>query len=553
MEAHVSQLGVGLQSTIGLPTRPARNAEPQPQLGDYRFLKVIGSGTFGTVWLAEEQAVGVFRAIKVLRPGRTQPHTPLVSNGTSSGAAAEPAAARQTDASSAAGSVAAGSPRLAERELAGLHAFQTRALGHPHLIQIFKTGFCTLEPDVSVQSEEQNRSAVYYVMEIADHADSPRPCRPGDYRPLTMSALLRKSGRLPSTQVLARAAELLDAIDHLHRAGIQHRDIKPSNVLFVDGVLKLADLGLVSVENNEPVGTSAYMLDGRPDDLFALGVMMYEMATGLPARSFPDWPRDLDPSGDPALKHVNALIKRIAARDAQQRLSDLPRIRDEIQRLRAVPRSIRIAPRRAWSVAALIFGLGIVLGVGAGALMLRRGYPYERRTARAPYDGTEIAQHFAWNGMNFVLGRRHRPHLDVSITEGGTIIRFWDLQTRLVDQRLEVQGKFQIYNDRNPLSDDITVHSGEINQIYLVVGDQKVLLYHGQQGREPGTFGCFGRSIPLSDLATQPAGDLPVALVMTPAKTPQQAEALHLQGEFGPLNSPSIARLIWRTGSPEPP
>src|SRR5512140_1877879 len=99
--------------TIGLPMRPPLPAEPAPHIADYRFHKVIGRGSFGTVWLAEETTAGVFRAIKVLHAGT-------------------------------AGDKQAGARRV-ELELEGIHAYQVLAKDHPHLVRILKSGRCEVE------------------------------------------------------------------------------------------------------------------------------------------------------------------------------------------------------------------------------------------------------------------------------------------------------------------------------------------------------------------------------------------------------------------------
>ncbi|PAY20776.1 serine/threonine protein kinase with PASTA sensor(s) [Rhodopirellula sp. SM50] len=97
-------------------------------------------------------------------------------------------------------------------------------------------------------------------------------------------------------QALFFVRELARGIDYLHDAGIVHRDLKPHNIFFEDGIVKIGDYSLSKVitvshasGHTMTVGSVHYMAPeismGRYDktvDLYALGVMLFEMLTGKP-------------------------------------------------------------------------------------------------------------------------------------------------------------------------------------------------------------------------------------------------------------------------------
>src|SRR5262249_10923085 len=107
-------------------------------------------------------------------------------------------------------------------------------------------------------------------------------------------ALARHPDGLPPGEALHWFRGLAAAVAYLHDHGIVHRDLKPGNIFSDEGVVKLGDYGLskfISVSRRsgqtESVGTVHYMAPeiangryGKEIDLYALGILLYELFTG---------------------------------------------------------------------------------------------------------------------------------------------------------------------------------------------------------------------------------------------------------------------------------
>ncbi len=274
----------------------------------YRVVDRLGAGGMGVVYRAEDMRLGRHVALKFLP--ETMTSDPLATE-------------------------------RFERE-----ARTTSALNHPNI--------CTLH-DVG---EYQGRR--YIVIELIDGA--------------TLDKVLG-SGALPVDRVIDIAINVADALDAAHTEGILHRDIKPGNIFITKrGQVKVVDFGLAKMMAHRSgltpvdmtlaeqhqltsagmaVGTVAYMspehargevVDQR-SDLFSLGVVVYEMATGVQTfkgqttavifdqilNRVPVPPSTINPDVIPSLEHI---IGRLLEKDRERRYQSARDVQADLQRLR---------------------------------------------------------------------------------------------------------------------------------------------------------------------------------------------------------------------------
>jgi len=148
-----------------------------------------------------------------------------------------------------------------------------RMLRHPNILQVYGSG------------EIPRTRQLYLVMEYIQGG--------------TLRDLLRPGVPLPLNQIVLIAGQVCDALQYAHRKGVYHRDLKPENIFFADAqLIKLGDFGIARLAQSVTRTSSGYLL-GTPlymsyeqargisdiderSDLYALGVVLYEMVTGYP-------------------------------------------------------------------------------------------------------------------------------------------------------------------------------------------------------------------------------------------------------------------------------
>ena len=275
-----------------------------PEIPDHDLIRPIGRGAYGEIWLAKT-LTGGFRAIKVVFP----------------------------------------EPDIAYREFDGIRAFEPISRHHPGFINIYHVGL--------------GDSFFYYTMELADDCRQGQRIDPDAYRPHTLATDLRDSKRLSPKACLQLGKMLGGALGYLHEQGLTHRDIKPSNVIFVNGAPKLADIGLVAAAGRKTyVGTEGYVPPEGPgspsSDVYALGKVLYEAATGKDRLEFPEIPTDLPQLSDKEiLLKLNPILLKACARDPRQRYQNGRELEEALDSIHVVSKP----PKRRWWLPVTIAGL----------------------------------------------------------------------------------------------------------------------------------------------------------------------------------------------------
>jgi len=162
------------------------------------------------------------------------------------------------------------------------------------------------------------------------------------YEPKNLSNFLKSRKRLSTAECLQLGLHMTDALSRLHQAQLVHRDIKPSNIIFVRGLPKLADIGLVTRIALEPrevsfLGTRGYIPPEGPGsplaDIYSLGKVLYEVYTGLDREQFPSLPTSLLEAPGPGLAVLNQTVLRACEFDPLQRYQSAAEFHQELLRI----------------------------------------------------------------------------------------------------------------------------------------------------------------------------------------------------------------------------
>ncbi len=377
-----------------LPPVTMFNVVPR-EVGPYRVGEILGGGGMGIVYRAEDTRLGRTVALKFLPPELTR----------------DPVAKARF---------------LQEARTAS-------ALDHPNICTVYDVG-------------ETENHQLYLAM----------PCYDGE-------TLRRKveRGPLPLPEAVDYALQVSKGLAKAHRQGIVHRDVKPANLMVTgDGVVKILDFGIAKLageagltRTGSTLGTPAYMspeqmsgkeVDGRTD-LWALGVVVYEMVTGR--RPFlgehepglrqaileqkPEPLIRLRPDAPPELESV---IQRLLAKDVARRYPTADAAVADLRLLagassgsvhtQAATVPVQPPPRRAPWLWVGVAGALVVLAAFGGYLLRSgggsRAAPVQATFSRlTEQEGSEIYPSLSPDGNYFVFVKADESGSDIYLQRVG--------------------------------------------------------------------------------------------------------------------------------------
>lgn len=285
------------------------NAAPDQVLDGYRLIRFLGRGGFGEVWLCRSEAMGDYRALKI---------------------------------------ISTTSPEHLRKEYDSLLQYRKASaqLRTPHLLPI---------EHVNLVSD-----GLFYVMPLADGIGSDDPNSP-EWIPLTLGQMTFRrdehSTWFTSKEVIHIIQPILHALQTLSDAGLVHRDVKPENILFFDGKPCLGDISLLGMDahiitqrGTPGYATPSWYVGGLPD-MYGAAATLYHFLTG----NSPDkmgrakflWPpqgeNSLTPQERAIWSHLHKVIRRACEEKPSERyldframaeaMSDIPALKSSDHRL----------------------------------------------------------------------------------------------------------------------------------------------------------------------------------------------------------------------------
>jgi serine/threonine protein kinase len=322
---------------------PGPGAAPSPPRDlDYELVRLIGLGAYGEVWLVRDKA-GLYRACKVVYRQSFTHERPY------------------------------------EREYQGIQKFEPISRDNDSQVRILHVG------------RRDEAGYFYYIMELADDIDSGPKIRPDEYVPKTLKREVLRRGRLPVRECIELGISLSEALENLHSHGLIHRDIKPANIIFVNGVPRLADIGLVTDADVSVsyVGTGGFIPPEGPTspqaDIYGLGKVLYEISTGKDRLEFPELPPDFASWPDrEALLELNAVMVKACEPKVQSRYKSAAELHADLSLLsrgKSVLRAHSLIRRRR-----LALKVGAAMTVLAAAAALTMFYLDSRHEVRDKLD-----------------------------------------------------------------------------------------------------------------------------------------------------------------------
>jgi WD40 repeat protein len=312
-----------------------------PKIPDHELLRPIGSGSYGEVWLARN-IMGTYRAIKIVYRQRFDDARPF------------------------------------DREFNGVKNFEPISRMHEGFVDILQLG------------RNDTEGYFYSVMELADPRDGSIEVNPDTYEPKTVGAIIARGEPLAYEECLTFGLAVSSALAFLHKRRLVHRDIKPSNLIIVNGLPKLADVGMVTDAGSASIagGTIGYIppesVPGVQADVFAFGKVLYELATGLDRLKHPSLPDFwTDAPNLPQLTELNEIVLKACEPDPKRRYASgeelhrdllLLRTGESVKRLFWLERLVRLSRRAGVAL--------IAVGLLAGYEFYRLSRERERESKR---------------------------------------------------------------------------------------------------------------------------------------------------------------------------